>query len=406
MAIATQTRQRADFDPFSMEYRANPTAYYDAMFATSPGFLTVEGTPSAFVAPYAQCSDVLRDFKSFSSVKPKGLPGMERFDFFNGLPVMNYSDPPDHNRRRKIVFPAFTPKRTESLKEEAAKLIETILDGAIREGGFEAGAELGRPVAIEVMLRRFLGVPDEDHHVFMDYMAAIPLLAALNPGDPKPKAFLDAWEKGKAYCHQQHELALRGELNNLIGVIANSSEDGALSEDEMMAMMVVLLTGGVATIAASITASLMNLVRHPDVGERMRKDATVAAAHLEETLRLDSPVSLMMRFATDDITMGGKTIPKGMPVYVMNAAACHDPSVFPDPRRFNIDRPNGRAHLAFGIGIHVCIGNAIVRNVVPMLTHMVACRMPNLRLADRPDALVWDLNTARARHLKVLHLAV
>jgi cytochrome P450 len=193
-------------------------------------------------------------------------------------------------------------------------------------------------------------------------------------------------------------------LNNLIGLIAASSDQGAISEDEMMAMMVILLTGGVASTAASITASLLHLARHPDCNERIRKDPSLARAHLEETLRVEPPVSLVLRFATSDITLGDGTIPKGMPVYVMNAAACHDPAVFPDPHRFDIDRKNSNAHLAFGYGIHTCIGNAIVRNVVPLVIQSVAERMPNLRVAESNDAIEWDLTSARVRHLKTLKL--
>ena len=110
--VLDQERGRAEFDPFSQEFRTNPMAFFDQIIAASPGFMTVDGVPSAFVAGHAQCSSILRDYKNFSSEKPKGLPGMQKFDFFNGLPVMNYSDPPDHTRRRQLVAPAFTRKRT------------------------------------------------------------------------------------------------------------------------------------------------------------------------------------------------------------------------------------------------------------------------------------------------------
>src|ERR1700719_4163062 len=84
--------RRKDFDPFSFEFRADPAAFYTMLFERSPGFMSIDGVPSSFVATYAQCMAVLRDYKRFSSEKPKGLPGMQRVDFFNGLPVMNYSD--------------------------------------------------------------------------------------------------------------------------------------------------------------------------------------------------------------------------------------------------------------------------------------------------------------------------
>src|ERR1700739_1504225 len=139
-----------DFDPFAPAYREDPQKYWPMMLEQSPGFIMMEGVPSAFIATYAQNVAVLRNFKTFSSLKPKGLPGMERIDFFNGLPGMNYSDPPAHTRRRKIVNPAFTPKRTEMLNENAGVLIDRMLDTLARKGGeFEVMSELTKPLSID-----------------------------------------------------------------------------------------------------------------------------------------------------------------------------------------------------------------------------------------------------------------
>ncbi len=404
-APAPGTSDIMDFDPFGPAFRADPARFHARLFAASPGFIMMEGVPSAFVASYAQITAVLRDFKRFSSLKPKGLPGMQRIDFFNGLPVMNYSDPPDHIRRRKVVNPAFTPQRTEALNRHAATLVDDLVANALDRGEFDAVADLAKPMAIEVLLRRFLGIADEDQHIFLNYVTTIPLLDALKPDDPKPQPYLDAWEAGRAYCRAQQELARRGECRNLIGVIANSADGGAIDDDEMMAMMIVLLIGGVSTVAGAAAASLMNLARNPAIALRIRRDPTLALSHLEESLRLDPPVSLVMRFAAADVEIGGTLIPSGMPVYALIATACHDPAVFPDPYAFDIDRPNARDHLAFGYGIHTCIGNAITRNVVPLLIRTVASRMPDLRMAERDDALSWDTATARARHIRQLILA-
>jgi cytochrome P450 len=395
----------SDFDPFSAEFREEPEKYHPMLLENSPGFITMEGVPSAYIADFAQCQAVLRNFKGFSSLKPKGLPGMERIDFFNGLPVMNYSDPPDHTRRRKVVNPAFTPKRTQMLNENAAVLIDSLLDDILAKGGsFEALGDLTKKLSIDVLLNRFMGIDPKDQPIFMNYVMTIPLLDKMRPGDPKPQPYLDAWAAGAAYCKEQQELARRGECHNLIGVIADGAEDGAIDDDEMMAMMIVLLIGGVSTVAGAAAASLMNLAKNPEIAERVRQDPSLAGNVLEESMRLDPPVSLVMRFATGDAEVDGTKIPKGMPVYVMLGVACHDPSVFPDPYKFDIDRPNVKDHLAFGYGMHTCIGNAITRNVVPLLIQKVVQRMPDLGLADRPDAIEWDTSTPRARHIGKLFL--
>jgi cytochrome P450 len=395
------------FDPFGPAFRQNPEKHHAMLFENSPGYIDMEGVPSAFIASYAQCIAVLRDFKTFSSIKPNGLPGMQRIDFFNGLPVMNYSDPPDHTRRRKVVNPAFTPMRTALLLENAEIMTDSLIDRVLAKGGeFDAMEALCKPFSIDTQLSKFLAIAPEDQAIFLRYVQTIPLLDSLKLGDPKPQAYLDAWKEGAAFCKRQQELARQGKCESLIGVIAAGADGGALSEDEMMAMMIVLLIGGVSTIAGAVAVALMNMAKYPDVADRVRRDPDAAALVLEESLRMDPPVSLVMRFCQKPTEIGGKLILKGMPTYVMIATACHDPEKFPDPYRFDIDRENLKDHIAFGQGMHTCIGNAIARAVGPMVIRKVANRIPNLRLADRPDAIQWDTSTPRARHIDKLFLQV
>lgn len=395
-----------DFDAFGMPFREDPRSFHPMLLEASPGFIMMEGVKSAFVARYDQNAAILRNFKNFSSVKPKGLPGMERVDFFNGLPVMNYSDPPDHTRRRKVVNPAFTPKRTAMLNDHAQTLIDELLDTWADKGTLDVAVDVTKPLSVDTLLRRFLGIADEDHGIFMNYVSTLPLLDKLRPGDPKPQAYLDAWQAGREYCSRQQELARRGESDNLISVIANGAEGGAINDDEMMAMMIVLLIGGVSTVAGAASSALMYLAQNPDVAQRIRQDPTLAGQHLEETLRMDPPVTMVMRFAKENAEIAGIAIPDGMPVYAMVSVANRDPAMFPDPYRFDIDRPNSKDHMAFGQGMHTCIGNAITRNIIPLLIRSVAARFPNLRVADGDDAIVYDVATPRARHLGNLRLSV
>ena len=395
-----------DFDPFGMSFRQNPQAFHSELIAASPGLIMMEGVPSAFVASYQQITAVMRNFKTFSSLKPKELPGMERIDFFNGLPVMNYSDPPDHTRRRRVVNPAFTPTRTQTLNDNAAILIDQILEEIAARGSFEAMTDVTKKLSIDTLLSRFLGVADEDQHIFMNYVSTLPLLDKMKAGDPKPQAYLDAWAEGARYCREQQELARSGACDNLIGVIANGAEGGAISDDEMMAMMIVLLIGGVSTVAGAAASSMMHLATNPDIAARIRAQPELATNHLEESLRMDPPVSLVMRFAGPGAEIDGAAIAQGTPVYVMIAVGCHDPEKFADPYDFNIYRPNLKDHLAFGHGMHTCIGNAITRNIVPLLIQKIVEKLPNLALANEENAVEYDVSTPRARHIKRLMLTM
>lgn len=403
---ASQDRHLAHFNPFGPDFRTDPFAFHGRLVAASPGFMDMEGVPSAYVAAYGQVTSVLRNFKAFSSLKPENLPGMERIDFFNGLPVMNYSDPPDHTRRRKVVNPAFTPKRTELLNGAAATQIDGLLEDAVGKGTFEVVSGLTRPLSLETLMTRFLGIDKKDQPIFLNYVKTLPLLDKLKPGDPKPEPFLEAWAEGAAFCRRQQALAREGRCDNLIGVIANSSDGGAIDENEMMAMMIVLLTGGFSTVAGAATSALLYLARNPDIAARIRNDPSLSAQHLEETLRMDPPVSLVMRFAAAGAEVAGQEIPAGMPVYVLLNSANKDPSVFHDPYRFDLDRPNSKDHLAFGQGMHTCIGNAITRNLVPLLVRKVVERFETIEVADVEDAVRYDTSTPRARHLGRLMLTV
>jgi cytochrome P450 len=172
----------------------------------------------------------------------------------------------------------------------------------------------------------------------------------------------------------------------------------------MMAMLVVLFSGGISTMAGAATASLLNLAQNPAVIDRVRREPALADNVLEESMRLHQPVMMVMRFATADTEIGDKRLAKGTPIYVLISAANHDPAVFPDPNRFDIDRSNLKDHVAFGFGMHTCIGNAITRSVVPMLIRSVVERFPSMRLAYPGQAVAWEAQTPRARHIAKLPL--
>src|SRR5690606_24543186 len=135
----------------------------------------------------------------------------------------------------------------------------------------------------------------------------------------------------------------------------------------------------------------------------IRQDENLAKAFCEEVYRLDSPVTLVMRFATEDVQVGDRVIARGMPVYTMISVANRDPDIYDKPLEFSIDRP-GMRHLSFGNGTHVCIGNAITRMIMPKLVVQMARRFPAPRLDDSRQG-VWE-TSPRSRHRKEVPLVV
>jgi len=384
-------------DLFGMDFRRDPQAHYPAIIAASPAFAMVEGTPSVIVAGFEQTAAVIRDYKTYASARPANLPGMQKFDFFNGMPVMNYADPPDHTRRRRVASPAFSPKRIQSLIEGTRPAIAELVDKAALSRNFDAVADITRPMAIDALMVRFLNIEPDAIPIFLRFSSTFALLDGLGPDDPKPRAYLEAWEAGAGYCRRAAQQAQAEKGDNLIGAIASTVEGGVLSDDEMMAMMVVLMSGGLSTASAGAAMALYHLAQHPAIAERIRRQPELAAQHFEETLRRDSLVQFVIRFATTDTELDGLSIPKGTPVYALIAAACHDPAVFPEPSRFDIDRPNLKDHIAFGQGVHTCIGSTITRLLIPILIEAAARRMPRLHVQDMPHPVSWERRTARAR---------
>jgi cytochrome P450 len=392
-----------DFDPFGVPFRSDPDAFYPDLLAHSPLMVDVGGKPAVMVSRYAQVQPLLKDYKTFSSVKPAGTPGMERVDFFNGNPVMNYCDPPQHTYLRRIVGAGFSAWRLVALRESARKISDELMDGLGEHPTFDAATELGFPFAKRLLLNHFIGIPEEEEHVMLDFLNAVPLLDKVQPGEGKPKAFLDAWKAGTEYCALALDRARRDQTDNLVKIIADAADGGKISMDEIMATMVVLFGGGLATVSATTAASCANLARYPEVAERIRRDPELAERHFEETLREEAPLISVMRFPTHDLDYEGMAIPKDTPIYVLLGAACRDSQEFPEPYRFDIDRPNNKEHMGFGAGVHTCIGNVIARAVLPNLIHDVATRYPGLRLAD--PATTYDYSNPRVRHLVSVRLA-
>lgn len=388
--------QFIDFDPFSEKFRADPTEFHPQLLGRSPGFMIMEGDiPSAYVATYEQCMEVLGNWEVFSSVKPPGLPGMQRVDFFNSQPVMNYSDPPQHDRLRRVVGTAFSPGRVRKLAEAADRIVDDMLDRFSDGQAIDAVEQIGRPFAIKVLFDEFLGIPPQDQQIFFDFGATFKSLDKLQPGDPKPAQYVEGWKRGEAYCREALARAARDKSDNVLGLIAAASESGTLSDAEMMAMMCVLFTGGVPTVSAMASSAVHYLAHHPEIATRIRQDESLARAFCEETFRIDAPVTMVMRFCTRDVEVGGATIARGMPVYTMISVANRDPDVYESPLAFDIDRKNMR-HLAFGNGLHVCIGNAITRMMLPKIVIQMARRFPHLRPDSRAMG-AWE-TTPRSRH--------
>lgn len=282
-------------------------------------------------------------------------------------------DPPDHTRLRRLVSRAFTPRVVDSLAPRVEELAERLLDQASAEATFDLMARFAYPLPLTVICE-LLGIDPGDQKLLIAWSQALAL--GLDPvrvlTDPSAARRADqaAVELGD---HLRRLIQARrvDPADDLLSKLAAATrEDDALSDDEIAVMCALLLIAGHETTVNLIGNGLVALLRQPEAFGRWREDPTLGEAAVEELLRFDGPVQTATRRALASIDIGERTIPAGDLIMVVIGAANHDPRHFEDPDRLVLDRsPN--QHVAFGSGIHYCLGAALarleVRTAMPIL---------------------------------------
>jgi cytochrome P450 len=383
MSIESIQTDRIDLD---LAYRfdfsepavySDPFPYYRALLATGP-IIVQRQIPWAIVSRYDDVVAVLRDHQRYSSVNPH-LPGTEAYDAFHEIPVMTFSDEPDHARLRRVAAPSLALRRMEQMAPTFLALVDEILD-EFWQGKPEVDAVCY--LAQEVPIRAFA-------HLLAIPKSECETLRALGVGKPRTDApaafsFYDPqfMQSRAEFIHKLVQMR-KGESGgqDLISLaIAAHEKDEKINDLELFGMVMVLVTGGIGTTADLISGALYQMLRRPELYEEIRRDHTLVAPLLEETLRYDGPIHTLFRVTTGEVEVGGLRIPPRTPVCVVNGAADRDPRKFPEPERFDIRRDN-EDHLGFGEGIHFCIGAWAARVEARVALQRVLERFPRLRIA-------------------------
>jgi cytochrome P450 len=303
-----------------------------------------------------------------------------------GLSMLD-RDPPDHTRLRGLVSKAFTPRVIEQLRPHIQGIVNRLLDKVEGEPGMDLIEQFAYPLPV-IVICEMLGVPVADHERFKGWGLDIArgLDAILLPTDsPVAERSMHARHALAAYFREliaERRAAPRDDM--LSGLIAAEEAGDKLTEDELLATCILLLVAGHETTVNLIGNGTLALLRHPAQRKRLQEDPGLINTAVEELLRFDGPVQRTARIPSEDVTFGGKTIGKGEMVMPFIGAADRDPAQFPDPDRLDLGRTDNR-HIAFGWGIHFCIGAPLARVEGQIALNTLLKRQPKLALGGTPQ---------------------
>ena len=312
-----------------------------------------------------------------------------------------HSDPPDHTRLRTLVTKAFTPRLVEAMRPRMQAIVNEILDSARRDGGMDVVKDLGVTLPITV-LAEILGAPVSDRTLFKNWADHLLSFQGVNkPGEDILLNAQQALVEIRSYLTALvRERRRRPGQDLLSQLVAAESEGDRLSEAELLNTCITLLVAGHETSTSMIGNGIYLLLRNQrEAWNRLQNDPSLLTPAIEEILRYESPVARQPRLMKQDVELGGKQIRKGQMVFQMLNAANRDPAYFTDPDCFDIQREKNR-HIAFGLGIHFCVGAVLSRTEGQVVFQTVMRCAPGLRLADEhPD---WDLRKPNSRMLRTL----
>ncbi|MQA06707.1 MAG: cytochrome P450 [Streptosporangiales bacterium] len=287
-------------------------------------------------------------------------------------------DPPDYTRLRKLVVRGFSATRVEALRPRVQEIADELLDAAASRDDVDLLEALAFPLPVRV-IADVLGVPSD----IRDRLIAEAGAASMVPMDAVATEMTALIEAGRATP-----------TDDLLTELVAAHGDHQLTDVELVQMAGILFAAGHVTTVHLILGGVRTLPRHPAQLAELRRDPALVPHAFDELLRHVGPVPAISRYALDDVAIGGVTIPRGSHVTVALTTANHDPAAFTDPDTFDIHR-NGTQDVAFGHGIHFCLGARLAKLEAEVAIDTLLCRFPELALADEPNGVESMLDAAQ-----------
>ena len=357
-----------EFDPFSVEFFEDPWDMYRWLRDEAPVYRN-ERLGFWALSRYEDCVAAARDVATFTSTKGVNLAQLTQVEFSEladeaGPPLMIMMDPPDHERMRKLVSRAFTPRRVASWEPVVQRVVGRYLDALAGATEFDVTRDLAGPFPVEIICE-IVGVPEGDRQQIRHWTDAMIEVEVGNPF-PKPEGI----EASLAF--QEYVLGLvtemrrrpggEGMLCDLLEAEVERPDGGRerLSDAEVVGFVILLTAAGSETVTKLVGNGVMTFEEWPDQRERLKADPALAAPAVEECLRWRAPSQYQGRYSLRGSEIHGVTVPAGQPVLLVTGAANRDERAYVDPDRFDITR-EGPLGISFGHGIHFCIGAHLAR---------------------------------------------
>lgn len=383
--------------------RDNPYPVYARLRSEAPLFHS-ECWDCAVLSRYEDVTAALQNPAQFSSVGRVVNAMRRRFsptalDDVGPL-VQNYSrglinsDPPDHARMRRLVQSAFVPRVLERLRPQVQAITDELLDRVEPKSKLDIVRDLAFPLPITV-IAELLGVPPQMREQFKAWSGGIvEFMATPNPSIETAKRSQRALLELHQFLREVFTQRRREPREDLITALVQASFEGdKLSEEELLSTCTTILIGGHETTTSLLASGVWLLLHHPQALEQLRAAPEGMTVAVEEFLRFEPPFQRILRVAKGDIELHGQTIADGQSVMLLLGAANRDENIFPKAETLDIQRAPNR-HIAFGYGIHFCLGAALARLEAPIALNTLLRRAPNLAMAG--SNIAWHDGMVRA----------
>ena len=397
LSFLTGKRRSPHLDPDnigSREFKADPYPFYARLRAEAPVYRVriPPGETAWLITRYDDVAMVLNDERFIKNRYNAVTPEQEvwgrklfRLKWLRWLlRSMLHLDPPDHTRLRALVNKAFTPRLIEGMRERIQGLADELLDYVQHRGRMDLIRDYALPIPTTI-IAEMLGVPVEDRHKFRRWSRSLFVSSTWE--------LLKAVPSALALFHYVRQIVKKRRASpraDLVSALALAEQAGdRLTEEELLAMVVLLLVAGHETTINLIGNGALALLEHPDQMETLRNEPALIKSAVEELLRYASPVEMATeRYAREDVTIAGVTIRRGEMVLAVLASANRDERQFPNADVLDLSRAPNK-HLSFGLGTHFCLGAALARLEGQIAFSTLLRRAPDLRLAVKASALRW-----------------